>query len=761
MNPLTPSNSDLSVQLLNKLFGAGWQNFSGNSGGFLQTILSLYDTTLFAVLGVFAVYSLLMGIAEASQDGVPLGRRYSKWMPVRIVAAGAFLAPVPPAGISIVQSVLLWLVGMSVGFADNVWTAGAQYLIKGGPAVIVNSNTGTELAKDALQSLVCQNFVNSEYYYIGQGTQYNGTDPMNPNSPPQVLPPMPGQYVQEQQQKSTFTITNPQTSGYGPSFFGSQPGGTSTQNIIDQIGFNGAANSGLPPGVCGSFTFSYNSWHTTPAAESIASAQSTALTQMLSTLAPLAVQIVNAPNTGAPTIPQLPNPQPLYNAINNYQNAISNAAASAASQGSNGATLQNWLSTATSGGWIMAGSFFYSFAKQNQRLSSMITKKWSYQGVAIDSLAEPSNGTYGLKNVLASTDSYTKMLDSSTNMVGNPPTPGQIADASGSVSSGSSAWAKIINFVASPLTGIITSFSSMTLENGDPVLTAASLGNTVIDGTETALAVIAGAVVGTKSLNTAAKNSSNIPIVGGVIGGVAGAATGAAAAVAKVGWKFVLMIAVPLLVFGSGLAYILPALPFILFIGGVLAWLFSIFEAIFAVPIWGIFHAQPEGEGFIHESARTGYLRVLEIFIRPVAMVIGFFIFFILYQSLAYLILQGFSGMVTGITAGSLNGIVAMISFLGILDFLLISSMYKLGRLCILDLPSLVIGWAGGHGASQGTPDTTGTPGRHVGVDAMFGAATGAAMRGPEGGPEESPDQPNRPRPVGPAPTNTNYRRRR
>lgn len=142
-------------------------------------------------------------------------------------------------------------------------------------------------------------------------------------------------------------------------------------------------------------------------------------------------------------------------------------------------------------------------------------------------------------------------------------------------------------------------------------------------------------------------------------------------------------------------------------------------------------------------------------------MVVGFFIFFLLYQSLAYLILQGFSGMIMGITAGSLNGIVAMITFLGILDFLMISTMYYLGKLCIVDLPSLIIGWAGGHGASQGTPETMGGPGRHVGVDAMLGAATGAAMRGPEGGPEESPDQPNKPRPVGPAPTKTNYRRRR
>ena len=93
-NPLTPSNSDLSVQLLDKIFGAGWQSFGGNPSGFIQTILGVFDSALFAVVAVIGVYSLMMGIAEAAHDGVPLGKRYSRWMPFRIIAAGAFLAPV-------------------------------------------------------------------------------------------------------------------------------------------------------------------------------------------------------------------------------------------------------------------------------------------------------------------------------------------------------------------------------------------------------------------------------------------------------------------------------------------------------------------------------------------------------------------------------------------------------------------------------------------------------------------------------------------
>jgi len=131
VNPLSPPASDLSVVLLNKLFGAGWTSFAGNPSGFLQTILSVFDSAMFAVLAVIALYSLTMGIAEAAHDGVPLGKRYSKWMPFRIVAAGAFLAPVSN-GISIVQAVVLWVAGMGIGLADNVWNAGTSYLIKSG-----------------------------------------------------------------------------------------------------------------------------------------------------------------------------------------------------------------------------------------------------------------------------------------------------------------------------------------------------------------------------------------------------------------------------------------------------------------------------------------------------------------------------------------------------------------------------------------------------------------------------------------------------
>ena len=306
-NPLTPPTSDLSLQLLNKLFGAGWQNFAGNSSGFLQKILTVFDSALFSVLGVIAIYALVMGIAEASHDGVPLGRRYSKWMPFRLVFACSFLAPIVK-GISIMQSIFLWVAGLGIGLADATWDKGTSYLITNGPAVVASQATGSTLAKDALQSLVCQYWVNQNYYFLTLGSQ-TGL-PAADGSVGASLPAASGSFVTMTTTSGSYTVTNPSNTGYGPAnFFGTNPGGTNTKTVSQGFSFDGTAASGLPPHICGNFTFSYSD--SDPGASSIAAAQSAALKSMFSTLAPLAQAIVGNPTSTSSLAAMPPDPSPL------------------------------------------------------------------------------------------------------------------------------------------------------------------------------------------------------------------------------------------------------------------------------------------------------------------------------------------------------------------------------------------------------------------------------------------------------------------
>ncbi|MCK5284558.1 MAG: DotA/TraY family protein [Alphaproteobacteria bacterium] len=72
------------------------------------------------------------------------------------------------------------------------------------------------------------------------------------------------------------------------------------------------------------------------------------------------------------------------------------------------------------------------------------------------------------------------------------------------------------------------------------------------------------------------------------------------------------------------LSYILPILPFIYFLFAVSGWVKSIFEAIVAMPLWALAHIiRIDGEGLPGPAATNGYFLLLEIFLRPILMLVG------------------------------------------------------------------------------------------------------------------------------------------
>jgi len=77
------------------------------------------------------------------------------------------------------------------------------------------------------------------------------------------------------------------------------------------------------------------------------------------------------------------------------------------------------------------------------------------------------------------------------------------------------------------------------------------------------------------------------------------------------------------LLLGFMLYYVLPIMPFIYFIFAVSGWVKSVFEAIIAVPLWALAHIRIDGEGLPGQSAANGYFLVMEIFLRPIMIVMG------------------------------------------------------------------------------------------------------------------------------------------
>lgn len=83
------------------------------------------------------------------------------------------------------------------------------------------------------------------------------------------------------------------------------------------------------------------------------------------------------------------------------------------------------------------------------------------------------------------------------------------------------------------------------------------------------------------------------------------------------------MIVFPMLaVLTFTLSFVLPMMPFMIWIGVFLGWLILCVEAIIAAPMWAVMHLSPNGDDLVG-TASQGYRLVLSLILRPVLMVFG------------------------------------------------------------------------------------------------------------------------------------------
>jgi|GEM_PF-3477126 len=85
-----------------------------------------------------------------------------------------------------------------------------------------------------------------------------------------------------------------------------------------------------------------------------------------------------------------------------------------------------------------------------------------------------------------------------------------------------------------------------------------------------------------------------------------------------------LLALVPLLIAGAFLAFAMPIQIFIHFSLAVLGWFIAAIEAILAGPIWALMHMRIQGHQMIPFQTKAGYKLVLSLFLRPAFMIIGF-----------------------------------------------------------------------------------------------------------------------------------------
>ena len=185
------------------------------------------------------------------------------------------------------------------------------------------------------------------------------------------------------------------------------------------------------------------------------------------------------------------------------------------------------------------------------------------------------------------------------------------------------------------------------------------------------------------------------------------------------GWQvadfFVSTILSILLVAGAVLAYVLPAIPFVRFLFGTVAWIVDVAAAVFAVTVFLAAHVS-RGDGFVLPATRQGWLFLPGLILRPPLMLLGLVAGYFVFLAAMGLFNEVWKPQLRDANASDGLGIVGYLAYLAIYvmtAWALLNASFKL----IDGLPAAAMEWIGGRVREDG------------GADRLLGAVTGGVGR--------------------------------
>lgn len=155
-------------------------------------------------------------------------------------------------------------------------------------------------------------------------------------------------------------------------------------------------------------------------------------------------------------------------------------------------------------------------------------------------------------------------------------------------------------------------------------------------------------------------------------------------------------------------AYYIPFLPYMLFMFGSIGWLITVIEAMVAAPIVALGVAHPEGHDALGKSEQ-GLMILLNVFLRPAMMVIGYISGIALSYVGIWLMNAGFQNIFDYMKSSSGWGS-SMMPWAYVFGFFFTSLLYTTTYLTIVQkaftliavLPDKVLRWIGGQGEQTG-----------------------------------------------------------
>ncbi|MCO1374703.1 DotA/TraY family protein (plasmid) [Burkholderia multivorans] len=640
-------SGDLSRQAMVSVFGNVVNNplATGGAGGGDTILASLFQVTnggLLVVGAFFACYTWFKKLSQAAHSGSVYGPdRGTMWGPIRLVWGLASLVPTAN-GWAMSQLLMLWAASiMGIGIANMGTDAAIQAFNDGKGMVLQPAMPSTiNLSRDLYQANLCMHTWNAGLAALAAGSGA-AVDPK--------------EYVQLTYSSQGFVLRNQRNTKFC--------GGAD----ID------AAN--LTPQ-----NQSTNWFSGTIDTTALYQAHLQALKSMESVLSPAAQAFVNAvtlwqtAGDGSVTIPDAE--VAIQSAAQSYEATVQ---AQAATTTGNISSLASQLSTSIKdAGWWSLGAWYQTFASANSKLTdavAAVAHVYKEQVTANDGISTLRELVYNQFQLQEASSEASQPLGTNTNT----------GDGNAAEKDSRKALSQIFSGFGQKVIAAMTSSGDAERGVVNPLIQMKNLGDATLGGVEAAF----GTWVFTNAIVAGADAS-----IWGKVANIASGLGAAAGAALRATEPMLFMLFAPLLLLGAGLSLYLPMIPFITWFGAIINWLVIVGEAIVAAPLWAMTHLGGEGDG-MGQRTTHGYIFLLNVMVRPILMVVGFFFGGAVLVAGGTVLTKFFGIAVANAQFDSLTGIVSVIGYLAIyftLGMNLVHTSFSL----ILIVPDQVINWVGG-----------------------------------------------------------------
>lgn len=701
---LTPEN-DWSMRLWRSLLGDFADDPFSTLGApttLLGGVFAIFNGCVFVLGTVWATYGILGGVVGTAHEGEVLGKRMSTvWFPIRMVTGIAGMVPIF-GGFTMNQAVMMFLTTIGIGVGNLMWT-GAVNNTAQFQGLMNNQAFAPSAVPDARK--VARTMFASNVCLISEAATALATNEDAIAGSIQ-LPTIASAASVEDGTSSYLYGTKANPAKCGQASVKASPSwlsGGDYRSGSDMLAFRSGATD-----------------YKAIEAQSI-EAKIAGLTRMQGETQKLAIDWYLARETarqaGQP-IPEIPLAE--IDAVGkNFTRSTALDLAKRLADKTPEAVTESAKQNMLAVGWFGAGAWFSTFAEANAATADAAkvvklnsTFAGAEAGLAsatteiIDAMRrgfekaeqKRAGGSAGGND----SDGSSALLDSAIedSCASMPLASGLVGTATGNCSLGQGIVSAAIRSAAIGSGGGGDGglgFDSAGLVN--PVIMMKNLGDYVMTFSSTLLATSAVVEGAAWAAEKASGFLSGMPVVGNAAEAVASASKDAGDAA-----KTIKALALVTLVLGAAMAIYIPMIPFITWIGAILAYAASMIEGLAGATLHSMAHLDSEGEGMGQRTAH-GYMFYVNAIARPGLMIIGFFFASAVMISVGTLQAQMFLPAMANVQGNSVTGFFSIAMFLVVfmvMNVTLITTSFNL----VYVITDQVIGFVGGQVGQKLGQDT-------------------------------------------------------